>query len=346
MLKRIGFWLFYISILLVTALVGVEILVRVFSIAPPYSDQMGWLTEDQYLPYKPIPHSRRAGWDEAGGYRYDDRYNSLGFRDDEHSIEKPSDVFRILGVGDSFTEGWGADYEDTYLRRLEVALNSRAGDHPKIEIIKAGINGYFPETERLVIQHYGLQFDPDLIVIGFVPNDLLDTHRGVEAIRVDKTGYLTTAEAASLGTIAVSIYRRWHSSRIVLRTYARRQIENLPEDWWMNMYRQTKDFETAWKEIFHQYDGILSLARKSGADLAVVHIPNFKPRQRFHDFPAQQIGEWCQSNNVVFIDTLPEIRRMARSMRLYWKDNHLRPEGYSVVANVLQKQLEERRLVP
>src|SRR5262245_60753707 len=48
--------------------------------------------------------------------------NRLGLRDREVSVPKPAGTFRILGVGDSVTFGYGVRVEDTYLRILEDRL--------------------------------------------------------------------------------------------------------------------------------------------------------------------------------------------------------------------------------
>jgi hypothetical protein len=54
------------------------------------------------------------------------RINENGFRDesyDEDEIESGS-AFRILGVGDSFTYGYGVEHDETYLELLEGYLSS------------------------------------------------------------------------------------------------------------------------------------------------------------------------------------------------------------------------------
>jgi hypothetical protein len=80
------------------------------------------------------------------------RHSSWGARDVEHPTAKPPGVFRILGLGDSFTYGVGAAFEDTYLAMLENLLDARPGNHPRVEIIKAGIPRFFTEPERLLLQ--------------------------------------------------------------------------------------------------------------------------------------------------------------------------------------------------
>src|SRR5258708_21612512 len=45
--------------------------------------------------------------------------NSYGYRDREFSLEKPPGMLRIVMLGDSFTEGWGAPEQETFSKRIE-----------------------------------------------------------------------------------------------------------------------------------------------------------------------------------------------------------------------------------
>jgi len=53
---------------------------------------------------------------------HDDFINTLGFRDRNHAEAKPADVYRVLGIGDSFVYGT-VSVRDNYLRLLEDELN-------------------------------------------------------------------------------------------------------------------------------------------------------------------------------------------------------------------------------
>ncbi|MEO8168314.1 MAG: hypothetical protein ABI623_08705, partial [bacterium] len=68
----------------------------------------------------------------------DYKINSLGLRDKEYSIPKPSNTFRILMVGDSFTEGDGVFSYETFSKRLEAKLQSFSSP-VKFEVINAGV---------------------------------------------------------------------------------------------------------------------------------------------------------------------------------------------------------------
>ena len=153
---KIRFWLFYLSTVPVAILLVLECAVRLLGVAPSLPGHKN--VADPYLPFRPRPLFVSQGHTKE----YDCEYgnNSLGFRDVEHAAEKPEGVFRILVLGDSFTYGAGVAFEETYPRRLEAMLNGRRGPHPKVEVINAGVYRYFPEAERLLLEHYGRDFSP------------------------------------------------------------------------------------------------------------------------------------------------------------------------------------------
>ena len=100
------------------------------------------------------------------------KINALGFRDvREYTIEKPAGAFRIIVLGDSVTFGHGALYETTYPYLVEQRLK---GWRPDIrwEVWNLGVPGYNTRDELVHLQQVGERYDPDLVVVGFYPNDL------------------------------------------------------------------------------------------------------------------------------------------------------------------------------
>lgn len=94
-----------------------------------------------------------------------------GLRDREYG-PKPADVFRVLMLGDSFTEGGGLALEDTVAKQVESALN-RGRCARRIEVVNAGIGSYSPILEYLLLTREGFAFAPDLVVLNF---DMTDVH--------------------------------------------------------------------------------------------------------------------------------------------------------------------------
>lgn len=155
--------------------------------------------------------------------------NRLGFRDPrEYSIEKPPGTFRILVLGDSVTFGHGATFETTYPFLLEQRLKAWRPD-VRWEVWNLGVPGYNTRQELAYLQEVGPRFQPDLVVIGFYPNDFIDNDE-----RPTPTLLRSTASAllrtAQRHVYSLEFYKRayltarWSLSR---DTDDRRRLEHL-----------------------------------------------------------------------------------------------------------------------
>jgi lysophospholipase L1-like esterase len=100
------------------------------------------------------------------------RTNSAGMRDRERPRAKPAGTLRIAAVGDSFTFGFGVAAEDAYPSVLETLLREGAPPGgPRYEVLNFGVGGYSTQDEALVVRHKVVEWEPDLIVLGYVAND-------------------------------------------------------------------------------------------------------------------------------------------------------------------------------
>lgn len=109
--------------------------------------------------------------DTLGGKIYHIESNSKGLREDEFNKTPPEDTYRILVVGDSFTFGWGLKRSDRYTELLEKRLNKDYSQ--KYQIVNAGIPGWGLKDYYKFIEHRGLDYNPDMIVVGLVGNDFI-----------------------------------------------------------------------------------------------------------------------------------------------------------------------------
>jgi lysophospholipase L1-like esterase len=94
--------------------------------------------------------------------------NSKGLRDREFSYEKPPGKLRIMMLGDSFTVGWGAKFDETFAKRIERMYGDRG---IQAETINTGVGNYNTIQE---VQYYlteGYKYNPDIVVLNFTFND-------------------------------------------------------------------------------------------------------------------------------------------------------------------------------
>ncbi|MCH8063634.1 MAG: hypothetical protein IH861_14155 [Chloroflexi bacterium] len=138
----------------------------------PLSDVQRFLQSDPY-----------TGWylkpDVEGVYRKSCfeswvEINSEGFRDIEHTVRKEDGVYRIVVLGDSMTLSLTVDLEQTYPKVLERLLNeSELG--MRFEVFNLGMWSFGAGQEYLSLKRYGFRYEPDLVILGFYPNDLKDS---------------------------------------------------------------------------------------------------------------------------------------------------------------------------
>ncbi len=112
------------------------------------------LRPSQTLGYELVPNS--------------DSVNSLGMMDKERVKYKTDGVYRIVCVGDSTTGN------SKYVEMLEGLLN-RSIKKPKFEVWNCGVLGYGVLQYCRALKEKWLQYDPDMVIIGFCLNDFETT---------------------------------------------------------------------------------------------------------------------------------------------------------------------------
>ncbi|HLG29612.1 MAG TPA: SGNH/GDSL hydrolase family protein, partial [Candidatus Brocadiales bacterium] len=76
--------------------------------------------------------------------------------------------------GDSFTIGYEVNGDETYAAVLEKYLLKKG---IKGEVINAGMSGNSNAEELIFLEHEGLKYHPDIVILGFYTNDLDDNVR-------------------------------------------------------------------------------------------------------------------------------------------------------------------------
>lgn len=94
--------------------------------------------------------------------------NSHGLRDYEYRYERTPDTLRIVMLGDSFTEGWGVAFADTFSKRLE-RLFAQGGTNA--EVINTGVGNWNTVDEVEYFLTEGYKYRPDVVVLNFFVND-------------------------------------------------------------------------------------------------------------------------------------------------------------------------------
>lgn len=141
--------------------------------------------KDPILHHSLVPNAKLRRTNDEFDVVY--QINSLGLRDQEISLGKPAQTFRILMLGDSYTFGIGANLEDTFVKRLEHKLNQKGGK-VHFEVINGGCSSYAPILEYLLLIHKGLALHPDLVILNYDISDVQDDYKYGEIAKFDDHG--------------------------------------------------------------------------------------------------------------------------------------------------------------
>ena len=220
--------------------------------------------------------------------------NSAGWRDGEHTLEKPAETFRILGLGDSYLFGQGVKPQDRCLDCLPEHLH-RHWPEIRFETINTGQPGYNTVQELHSLERCGWKYSPDLVILHFVPNDI------EEDIYTEKpkVEFFTEYTTSFLGTDWLSQHSEvWSLARRKIlgqwkgRAYVRQSIDSFVKqpDKWENCRRPMAE--------------IANQCQQHDVGLLVVVFPFFislngeYPFQPIHD----RMKEFCRESKIACLD--------------------------------------------
>src|SRR5687767_7699606 len=131
-MRKLAVPLALITVSAVIALVCFEILLRAIGFSAPIwrepHPRLGWALRPGV-----------EGWQTREGRAYV-KINEAGWRDRLHALEKPAGVYRVVVLGDSYSEAMHVALEDTYWSRLEGLLKSCSGKN--VEVLNFSVAGW------------------------------------------------------------------------------------------------------------------------------------------------------------------------------------------------------------
>jgi lysophospholipase L1-like esterase len=264
-----------------------------------------------------------ASW---GPLHYRLTTNSLGFRDAENrEVALRTAAPRLLMIGDSFTEGLGLDYANTYAGLITEKLAAEG-----IEALNAGVLSYSPtiyyRKVRYLIEDVGLAFDRLVVFL-----DISDIEDEATMYGMDESGRVTMQDpgawidTARILTPTDHVKRFLKSNSLVFRlaSIARAALRGGDDDGPAFVPPEvTKNPRALWtvdERLYEQYgrrgleaasqrmEQLAAFLRPRGIDLTVVVYP--WPEQVFHgDRESRQVThwrEWTQRHGATFVNLFP-----------------------------------------
>jgi lysophospholipase L1-like esterase len=304
-----------------------------FAYAPVYrSAFVNWLRsgrEGLFVARKNASYQRRSR-----EYAYAVSTNSEGLRDREYPERKPHGEFRILALGDSFTEGVGASLEATWPKQLESILND--GDSGgRVRVINGGVAGSDPFFAYALMRRL-LRYSPDLVVVAINSGDV-DDHvvRGGMERFPPGGGYVLRPGPAWERLYAVSFVARHvvHDvlgyDRLLLRPRERLERERL-----------------AVKDIDALLDDFGKAAVAHGFSLLFVFHPLAHELEAGRTNLAETAARVEAAGATPVLDLFARFEALGRDaegqVRYYWPvDQHHTPAGYRVFAEAVAARVRQ-----
>jgi hypothetical protein len=333
--------------------------------------QRFWRNDSVYGPSL-IPN--KEGWHyDIGGAIYV-KINSKGLRDYEYAYEKRKGKFRILLLGDSFAEAIQVPLEETFPKVLERLLGRN------VEVINAGVGSRGSVHELLYFREEGHKYQPDIVMLMFVANDVGDNWlhkvgtsnratavpKGVrESIRVKSF----LAEHSRLYIFARDIIKRQAPSAILhllRRMGIARDAAWYQDDmpFWMHVY--DREYTSIWEEAWNVTRGLLIYLNKEAGkrDARLVAVGVTMPwqvdRSAWLDFAGSDPGRmdfdkpdrilmgFLRERGIPHLDLRPGFQEFGQKSggRLHFRyDGHWTREGHRLAADLVAKWLVENGLV-
>lgn len=105
--------------------------------------------------------------------------NSEGFRWPEFPVKKAKGTKRLLVLGDSVVFGWGVEQQQIFPAVLQDMFHQR---NMKWDVVAAGVGSWNTRTEFEWFWKRGLEYEPDLVLLYIVGNDIDPHRRGRTAV--------------------------------------------------------------------------------------------------------------------------------------------------------------------
>lgn len=300
--------------------------------------------------------------------------NSLGFKDRAvRDVPLKSDKHRIVFIGDSFTEGAGFSYDDTFAGLIDRELSKQG-----VEVFNAAVGSYSPiiywKKIDYLINKAGFKFDELVVFL-----DISDIQDEALSYALDESGNVVQVrdlfvenkmadmrkdeEASPAGSI-VKNAKSFVKNNSILIYYLTKKLTGI--NYRNNVSLNSRiSFWTVDKNLYDEYgekglrqcalhmDKLHALLKSRGIKLTVAVYP--WPGQVLYDrtdsIQVSYWKKWCAQRDVSFINYFPYFltgRTESEKENIIDKyylagDVHFNKEGHQFMANVFLDDYKKRK---
>jgi len=261
--------------------------------------------------------------------------NSRGLRGKtDYTYEKHPGQVRILVFGDSFTFGDEVSDDDTYCHYLQRML-------PQAEVINMGVHGYGHDQMLIFLEEEGVKYQPDIVVLGFLPMDML---RNVLAFR----DYAKPKFVVRDGALALTGSPVPRPEDTLKQHGSRSRALDLVGAVWEKFEKTSGHYETnAEKTTTAILTEMVNVTRRVGATPIFVYLPLGEEVSA----PGMTKGEaylssmCAQDGNVRYFSTRLHFAEEAKRGENFKPLGHWQPVGHRIAAEAIAAYLRSEGYV-
>lgn len=275
--------------------------------------------------------------------------NAQGMRGPVRAIPKPPGVKRVMFLGDSVTFGFQIEADrDTLPAYAESVLREQYGES-KVETINAGVGGYSPWQEVRLFVEAGLAYEPDVVVVDFVLNDVSEK---LGLLRFGGTGQGFQLEHSRA---AQSLAWRSNLVRYLMHRRVRAEGGDQAFDRQSDVGAlsvgdlltrpNATDVVAAWNQTLPELARLIAHCRQRKIPILLVHFPYTIQLERPElDAPQRRLAGFAQEQGVELFDLTPSFRAALSAAggdldEFFIDALHLTPRGCEVAAEAIARKL-------
>lgn len=331
MLKKIFKNLLVLIITIIICLFALEVTVRIIypKISVNFLDKEMFIKDD-LLGYKLKPN---INVDKIIlSLEYITRSNAAGLRNDtDYDYEVHADILRILGLGDSVAYGSGVKIEETYLKVIEAKLNKTFLKSGKeAQIINAAFPGWGVAQELIFLKSEGLKYNPDIVLVGFVGDDIYRNGRYYEValnykLKQEQEGELKIPRKSQLEDLNLAHNFLLNRTQLYPLILAK-----------ISFFRNRHYIDHALKRTQDVFLEMQRVCSQNRIELLVAVIPLRQREDQIND----HMLNFFKDKGIKVIDLRDDFSEVEGEL-FFLNDNHPNSEGHKLIADKIYQYLIE-----
>ncbi len=293
--------------------------------------------------YDPVKTKRFHLWKEdhplkTAEYCYYRTLNSDSLSDKEHVVEKNINEYRIIGLGDSFTEGDGTDADSTWLKFLERNVAIKYPLKKQLTYFNAGVCGSDPCFEYILLRERLLKYNPDLVILAINISDINDViiRGGMERFKPDGSVHYKNAPWWE------PLYAMSHISRLFFSGLGYNEL----------LFKENEsNFNKAKQKITEIILIFKEFSERNHFKLIVIFHP-YQGEINTNHLELHNVMEKVSEEYKIDVLNMPEYFKekekinSANSSEYFWKyDGHHNAKGYAAFARGVEWKLKQMGVI-